>query len=1003
MLMKHVSNALLATLITSWTVAEQVPTLSFDNAVRESIETEGQHSHVVITVDTNSAMAIAKRSVKIDGLKAILSVTGLTETPPAILIRAHNKAPNQASRDLIDGLTKAGMWRISFEEVSGDLLYSKKLPSEPRPNIQSAQRTDGTNDASSPFAEAVRASFKSTAKETPHVVVMIDKDGAVSIAGLPVRLSQLKNIRSVSGLSEYPPFILVQVHDQSKDPAAHEAVCDRLTAAGMTQIACFSISASEWDKRMTQYTSGAPAFLRDARSYDTDEPRQAPACRPNPNGDWSANIPDVGKVAIRFRPSNPDRCELFWVFRCVSVPLRQEGERLILGSPSNEIPNLRLSIGEDDLLHFHAGGLIDENRWDAYRNIVFHPLPPGGYENIADFRRAGSEYQKYNDHGDLQPLPPELPGWIMNVAAYLFADDNRTLPALLRHRSLEPATLAFLADFISKKQNVVQQLSLIAAHPNTPVNTLEKLFEYPEAPLVWHSVAQNPRMKAGYYERYLSKVKRSDTKVLWQVARDPDCPPELLVWVFEQTKDSFLKNEIIRHHNTPAIKLRAIFAEQPFDQTRQSLAANRSLPDDLMLSVIQTNDKHTLWAAQKNPNISTQALDQVLHRLATHPDFGTHDSVLSDCRITPAVVAILMTELDQRSRMLLARNTALALEDLITLAKDPYRVVSLEAREQLKNRFPQQAKHILPGLKDPLLLNPSRDKAEELSLAITNKDLPSINTCCSYFAHNCTTQPGYSQTFGPALRTRDVAVMATLLQHFPSFPAAQAVKDDAMDRHWLDFLHGCGILEKDPLGFLEASIRYAKPELCEYLLDKGLDVNVQDDNGRTLLIHALKFRNLQTVESLLAHGANPDIPDKEGLLAVDYAARAYLISIVRRLDSANKYEKFLADFGRRFPPQTNSPILGTWSNQKDGFHYACFAFYNDGTGLISTSVMTIMAAWRSPRPGEIELQPIEANGPSPKQQMSFRYRVSENTLTMSDGKTPEAAEYHRIPNNTQPK
>jgi len=713
-------------------------------------------------------------------------------------------------------------------------------------------------------------------------------------------------------------------------------------------------------------------------------------------GEWCAEINGVGKLALRFRSHVQNRCELYWLFASISVPFRKEADTMILGSASNDVNSLRMALNGEGQLHFLPGGILCDRYWAAYQGITFERLSSSGFEDIASYMRKGSEYNKFNKAGQLQDVPLNFPGWLMNVSAYLFMDDDHTLPVLLKHPALEASTLAFLAEHLAKKPGTERQLASIAAHTNTPLNTLDFLFERPAAPLVWHSVARNPRSRPETKNLYPEKVKMGDNKTLWQTARDPDCQPELLVWIYDHTKDSFLRNEVTHHTNMPAWKLKTILAERPFDETRKNLASNGSLPDDLMSLVIQTTDKQTLWAAQRNPHISTQSLDEVLHRLATHSEILVHDSALLDNRITPPIVAILMQEVDQRNRMILARNTALTFDDLSTLAKDPYRIVSSEARKQLQNRFPEQAQSVLSRLPDLSLLNAADSKGNELQQGIKNKDLPAIDRCGQYFAHHDALQPSYSQTFGEALKSGDPVVMSALLLHFPAFPFEQSIREGAMTRSWLDYLYGRGLVEKNQFCILDACIQNAQLDLFDYLLKKGMNVNAKDDKGRTLLVHALKLRSLQTVETLLACGVDPSIADNQGLLAVDYAAKGYLISIVKKLDATGKYRAFLDNFARSFPAEKASPLLGTWNNKKDGFSYGGLVFYDDGTGILVTSIMPILVAWRCPSAGKIEMQTIVENGPNPREKTTLQFQISGDVLTVGGLGNNENGVYYRV-------
>lgn len=63
------------------------------------------------------------------------------------------------------------------------------------------------------------------------------------------------------------------------------------------------------------------------------------------------------------------------------------------------------------------------------------------------------------------------------------------------------------------------------------------------------------------------------------------------------------------------------------------------------------------------------------------------------------------------------------------------------------------------------------------------------------------------------------------------------------------------------------------PEIIEYLVDKGLNINHVDINGQTpLMVHVIKRIKINVIK-LLELGANRDIVDLRGLTAKDYARK----------------------------------------------------------------------------------------------------------------------------------
>ncbi|XP_075700953.1 ankyrin repeat domain-containing protein 63 [Rhinoderma darwinii] len=94
---------------------------------------------------------------------------------------------------------------------------------------------------------------------------------------------------------------------------------------------------------------------------------------------------------------------------------------------------------------------------------------------------------------------------------------------------------------------------------------------------------------------------------------------------------------------------------------------------------------------------------------------------------------------------------------------------------------------------------------------------------------------------------------------------------DALDRRIIN--SPAGDQCRTPLMFAvvlrEAELR---TRFVRLLLDKGADVNGQDEAGRTALSLACELGHLDAVKLLVQHSANPEIPDRDGNRALMYAA-----------------------------------------------------------------------------------------------------------------------------------
>ncbi|XP_073422832.1 ankyrin repeat domain-containing protein 63 [Dendrobates tinctorius] len=121
---------------------------------------------------------------------------------------------------------------------------------------------------------------------------------------------------------------------------------------------------------------------------------------------------------------------------------------------------------------------------------------------------------------------------------------------------------------------------------------------------------------------------------------------------------------------------------------------------------------------------------------------------------------------------------------------------------------------------------------------------------------------------------------------------------DALDRRIVN--SPAGEQGRTPLMFAvclkEAELR---SRFVRLLLDKGADVNGQDEAGRTALSLACELGHLDAVKLLVQHSADPEIADRDGNRALMYAAScghsAELLFLLRsykrfglRLDATNR-------------------------------------------------------------------------------------------------------------------
>lgn len=80
-------------------------------------------------------------------------------------------------------------------------------------------------------------------------------------------------------------------------------------------------------------------------------------------------------------------------------------------------------------------------------------------------------------------------------------------------------------------------------------------------------------------------------------------------------------------------------------------------------------------------------------------------------------------------------------------------------------------------------------------------------------------------------------------------------------------------------------------EVVELLINKGANVNLQDNDGETALIHAVKYGHKEIVELLLKNGANVNILNKFGKTALMYAVKKKNKEILELLEEHIEQQK----------------------------------------------------------------------------------------------------------------
>jgi len=90
---------------------------------------------------------------------------------------------------------------------------------------------------------------------------------------------------------------------------------------------------------------------------------------------------------------------------------------------------------------------------------------------------------------------------------------------------------------------------------------------------------------------------------------------------------------------------------------------------------------------------------------------------------------------------------------------------------------------------------------------------------------------------------------------------------------------------------LIAVSRYGSPDNIKYLVNDGLDVNAQDENGVTAIMAAAEFGRYKSVQYLIGAGASITIKDNKGMTALEYAKYMKHSNIIQLLKSTASIAK----------------------------------------------------------------------------------------------------------------
>jgi hypothetical protein len=147
-------------------------------------------------------------------------------------------------------------------------------------------------------------------------------------------------------------------------------------------------------------------------------------------------------------------------------------------------------------------------------------------------------------------------------------------------------------------------------------------------------------------------------------------------------------------------------------------------------------------------------------------------------------------------------------------------------------------------------------------------------------------------------------------------------------------------------------------------------------------------RNLVVIAQLANAGAKLDVRDMRGRTPLDYALLSKFVPAIKLLDREKRYQAIVEQFSQEFPPApVDSPLLGQWTNDRDGFNTVVIKLDPDGTGLVAASVGSMLIAWRSVDKNEgVAFAFNEKGEVGPSFQIKLSYDPAAKKLTFAPSK-----------------
>lgn len=693
-------------------------------------------------------------------------------------------------------------------------------------------------------------------------------------------------------------------------------------------------------------------------------------------GTWSARLGEYGIIALSIGDKGdgvPSSAEVWWLANELRpTSLRIEGETLFIDLPDHKrttMPGLGFRLTEKGTLRFTDYGVLSAHHRPLYADIEFtHPKDIFFWHKTTSFRVDGGEYDKWHESGQLKPLPTNWPSAVTSPLLRLFAYNDHLLRYVVVLPSLSESDLTAAYAWTHDKNiwsNGPDSIRRrIGENPGTPISILTELWNHPDNSQFWIAVAQNPRAPAEWRAKLVDRILAGSDNVQERAIWTGDGPAELYLRLIK-TKPN-LRGRIAGNREMPAIVYETLARGYPQDSLRD-LISNPAVPTSLLETIALSADKNAQLSLINNPSLPAAARTRLVHQILDQATPADFPRFVHDRDATPEFLTRCATDLEPGIRTYVARNPNTSETMLVTLAEDPSRPVAEAARDALKNRFPTTFSQRQPSL-TPLDSRPADIPLyKQLENTITSSDLATLRRLAAYHAERNQLDSILSQN---ARHVINGAYRPTVMDLFLELGFARdrgqlapLAGQCASNPEWLAYFkrHDAFIKTYAARSY-RAALDSKDPKNLSGLLAADIDCNQADDEGRTSLHLAVLYNNLSAVEALLKHGANRTAQDRERKTPLDYAVLLKSTALISLLDTEGKHAALVTAFSREFPPAPKSRLLGSWTNNRDGFYTVAILLNPDGSGRFGGGVIGGLLAWRETSPTEAEAYIIGENG-----------------------------------------